>query len=531
MEFVDINASRLTGGRRDSGYVSFGTNNTSSNLVPAPELPASAGALGGTDLHSVLKGTRAKKRGGAIILGKDGSYRGVGSDAPRSYARMAGSGAECMESATMQHGENHQLGQFHGGAVRAKKPLGYPSPIVSPGVSRMAVGFGRKPMGADPRTYTPRDLPKSKSVMNAVHLMASGRSHVIKCGGAVSGGDLLGDAWKQLKSLGVDLVKELGPVAWTELKGVMKDELKKGIHSYASSGNAKSGSGRGSPVEPKHLRKHVGAKFLKDFEKELLSGGDFWGDLGGYTKDFALDVGKEILPIVKEEAKSALKDSIRSSIRGSSSAPASGEGRKRGGKKSGLLGSVLGVGKDLVMKEVLPIVKEEGVKMAKDSIRDAIRGKSAPAGAGRKRGCGLFDSIKKQAVSVGKDLLVKEVLPIVKEEGAKMAKDAIKGAISGKKSAAGRKRGGKSSGLLGSVLGVGKDLVMKEVLPIVKEEGVKMAKDSIRDAIRGKSKSAPAGAGRAKKYTARGAIVSEVMKKHGLSLPQASKYVKEHGLY
>jgi hypothetical protein len=30
---------------------------------------------------------------------------------------------------------------------------------------------------------------------------------------------------------------------------------------------------------------------------------------------------------------------------------------------------------------------------------------------------------------------------------------------------------------------------------------------------------------------ARGAIVKEVMAKHGLSLPEASKFVKEHGLY
>ena len=29
----------------------------------------------------------------------------------------------------------------------------------------------------------------------------------------------------------------------------------------------------------------------------------------------------------------------------------------------------------------------------------------------------------------------------------------------------------------------------------------------------------------------RGAIVKKVMQEHGLSLPQASKYVKEHGLY
>jgi len=34
-----------------------------------------------------------------------------------------------------------------------------------------------------------------------------------------------------------------------------------------------------------------------------------------------------------------------------------------------------------------------------------------------------------------------------------------------------------------------------------------------------------------RKPSARGAIVKKVMKEHGLNLPQASKYVKEHGLY
>jgi hypothetical protein len=37
--------------------------------------------------------------------------------------------------------------------------------------------------------------------------------------------------------------------------------------------------------------------------------------------------------------------------------------------------------------------------------------------------------------------------------------------------------------------------------------------------------------GGARPKSARGAIVSEIMKKHGLSLPEASKYVKQHNLY
>lgn len=43
--------------------------------------------------------------------------------------------------------------------------------------------------------------------------------------------------------------------------------------------------------------------------------------------------------------------------------------------------------------------------------------------------------------------------------------------------------------------------------------------------------SAPAPAPKAKRTSARGKIVGEIMKKKGLSLAAASKYVKEHGLY
>jgi hypothetical protein len=34
-----------------------------------------------------------------------------------------------------------------------------------------------------------------------------------------------------------------------------------------------------------------------------------------------------------------------------------------------------------------------------------------------------------------------------------------------------------------------------------------------------------------KRNTARGLIVGDIMRKHGMNLPQASKYVKDHGLY
>jgi len=47
----------------------------------------------------------------------------------------------------------------------------------------------------------------------------------------------------------------------------------------------------------------------------------------------------------------------------------------------------------------------------------------------------------------------------------------------------------------------------------------------------GRKKSVDASAPKAKRSSARGKIVSEVMKKKGLSLAAASKYVKEHNLY
>ncbi|MFM7980709.1 MAG: hypothetical protein ACKPKO_15455, partial [Candidatus Fonsibacter sp.] len=48
-----------------------------------------------------------------------------------------------------------------------------------------------------------------------------------------------------------------------------------------------------------------------------------------------------------------------------------------------------------------------------------------------------------------------------------------------------------------------------------------------RDMDRAVGSGVSSGAGRSKQN----AIVREVMQKHGLSLPQASKYVKEHDLY
>lgn len=70
---------------------------------------------------------------------------------------------------------------------------------------------------------------------------------------------------------------------------------------------------------------------------------------------------------------------------------------------------------------------------------------------------------------------------------------------------------------------------LKPAIPIAKELGMTLAKEGIKEGVKSYAKSGSKSGGA--RGGARGAIVKEVMKKHGLSLPEASKFVKENGLY
>lgn len=84
----------------------------------------------------------------------------------------------------------------------------------------------------------------------------------------------------------------------------------------------------------------------------------------------------------------------------------------------------------------------------------------------------------------------------------------------------GRGRGGKIK--VGKVMKkVGKAL--KPFAPVAKDLALELAKEGLM--------AVAMGAGKPKKSSGRGAIVKEVMKKYGLSLPEASKFVKENNLY
>ena len=78
--------------------------------------------------------------------------------------------------------------------------------------------------------------------------------------------------------------------------------------------------------------------------------------------------------------------------------------------------------------------------------------------------------------------------------------------------------GGKNHHLFRKAKNTVKTIRKNPIVQEVEKEAISQGKDAVRSYV---------GGGRAR----RGAIVSKVMKEKGLSLAQASKYVKEHGLY
>jgi len=183
------------------------------------------------------------------------------------------------------------------------------------------------------------------------------------------------------------------------------------------------------------------------------------------------------------------------------------------------------VGKAL--KPVAKVVKP----IAKDVLHEYIKSSmSAPAGGRRKKS--ILGSIGKELGKVGKEVFHEVIVPAGKE--------ALKEKL---------KSGGKRKSILGSIgkeLGkVGKEVFREVVVPAGKEAlKQKLTKKEAGALLRNapaqfqsqsypkalasyKAKGVVTGGAR----SARGKIVSEVMKKHGLGLGQASAYVKAHNLY
>jgi hypothetical protein len=264
---------------------------------------------------------------------------------------------------------------------------------------------------------------------------------------------------------------------------------------------------------------------------------------GGYSfGDFSRDLGhgakavfKEVAPVIGEVGKEFLKDTIKDYLK----KPKEG-GRRRGRppKRGGVMVGQNGHG--IAPKEIMnEIIMSHATPMAVPSITGGKR-----RGRPRKTGGAWYDDIWSGVKAVGNELA-----PVVKDVGKDLLVSGIKGLASG----AGKRRGRPPKKALEggySIQDFGRDLgsVAKEVAPIAIPlmMGLGRKKGARSKTHKGEldyttkkgdvvyheqghdvKKSTKPYDGRAK----RGEIVKKVMKEHGLSLAQASKYVKEHKLY
>jgi hypothetical protein len=250
--------------------------------------------------------------------------------------------------------------------------------------------------------------------------------------------------------------------------------------------------------------------------------------VGKVALPIAKSIGKDvILPVAKDMAKDALK----SYMSGSSSAPAEGSGRKRGRPKGS--GGKIKMGKILksVGKVALPIAKDVGVSLAKDALKSYMSGSSsAPPAGGKIRVKKVFSKIGKSVGKIGADIAPvalpvafgalatatgnPELAPVGMALGEATGQSLKKQYGSGRPRGRPRKTGG-------ALIMNHPEQFQNSVYP--------PALQSYKGTFKGGRKQLPQSG--AKRLSARGAIVAEVMKKHGLSLPQASSFVKEHGLY
>lgn len=192
-----------------------------------------------------------------------------------------------------------------------------------------------------------------------------------------------------------------------------------------------------------------------------------------------------------------------------------GEGRKRSASESSsdeeMDGGVrLPKGKAVLKglkkfgKASAPVAKELGMLLAKEGIKEGVKygAKSASSGAGRKKKGGVMDA---------------HILPV----------DPAKRGTRGPRAPKLPKGMPDLDG--GALLRNDPAEYHSSVYPPALASY--NAQMPIGSRGSGRKKSAPAPAPKAKRSSARGKIVSEVMKKKGLSLAEASKYVKEYNLY
>jgi hypothetical protein len=499
-----------------------GTNAYNSNLVPVSKLPPSAGSL--ASVMASLKKGRGRKKGSGLIddqivlknpennLKRYAELVNQSPDAPipqeivdaeneyeskkggkRKRGRPKKGGAvpkaEDMElsgriggkmsklvprhghGANTQIGTNYQLGQF-GGAIQ---PIGNTASTLSPVLSKGSVGAGRKCGG--------------KHLMKLVRLMVKGRNHL-------HGDGLTGDALNRIMMLVKKLYVEFGDKIGDDK---FLDYLKKEAEDYIT-GRYEGGGMPLISVGTKtmlaslfsigkslftQLVKALGPELIREITKEIAKKG-----IG-----LAVDYAEQKLGIVKKpDGDIQVKNPTPAT--GSGMPGANGHGvRKIGG----------GI-----------------VKMGSSPLEMEIQH--------------YFDT-HPNGNFVEFDYFLESLIPKYGADAIhffeKMFAKKFGNTGSGMPGANGHGvRKMKSKKLIGSdpstyTPKAGGYTPIHRIVE-TKDGGYTPIHRIVETKDGGRKQLPHSGE---KRNKARGAIVSEVMKKHHLSLPMASKYVKEHGLY
>ena len=318
--------------------------------------------------------------------------------------------------------------------------------------------------------------------------------------------------------------------------------------------------------------------------KAPMAGGSGWDDFINTMKDVGHAVAPVVLPALTEVAKDALKGYM-GGTRKRPPTKAQIERLKKHVLKGGFGWNDIVEGLKSIGHEVMPVIapiakefiKKKGTEMANDYLNGSGRKRGRPR---KMKGGDWIDDLKNIGSTLGKPFEVAKVNPF--DLGYELGNKVIGPAIFGKGGKRGKKAGAlimnKPAEFVNSVYppalqsyqgrflkggGGGEDDGNRRYLEAVAEREAKQARDfeaEIKKQAKAEkakkayekrklrkmsevsdmSKSfydpstASQGKGIAKaprKPSARGAIVAKIMKEKGLSLPQASKYVKYHKLY
>jgi hypothetical protein len=419
-------------------------------------------------------------------------------------------------------GTNYQLGQF-GGAIQ---PIGNTASTLSPALSGMSVGAGRKCGGK---------RPKGKNLKKFIALMVKGRKHC--CGSG-----FFDDAWGSIKDIARGLYHEFGPEIFAAGKDVLLKALEEGAKHYITGGEM------------------VGGSFWNDVLDGLKSFGTWlWDSLKEFlNSEIVKEIEHEVLSMGVDMAKTYVMGKISSGA-----APPTGGSLSNAQINQMVTGAGLRPGQDghgIYNPHKYDLKKwENQSKLMGGDFGDDIKKILDTFNVY----LGNFNNGRPPTIKVVNDFFNSvdlKPLNISSKELENIKERILRATMKGgNERKAVRKVGGKKCRLKGGDNNEDYQECADEIsqwrgshpgqdaTAFIQSLSGKYNQDLLNYFIQGLQPWKPkpityddqrgpswrpdnyTGSGR--KPSARGAIVKKIMKEKGLSLPMASKYVKEHGLY